>query len=218
MGLDPASLAVSASMSGLQAAWGVIETIKAAKDEKKYAKMRTAYKMPAEFGKILNATMNQQGGYNPVTLNYLTNQTDQAFDQSTGALLRLGGNPNQLSASFNQKVDEIMKIGASNQEIAMRQTDKLLSAYQLIISGKDAEWQDKENKVKDLQRAAAERKKEGIQNIFNAANSFMSTQASKATGDLYTDQATKDAFKGVGADVGINTDWLMHNNTYARRF
>lgn len=213
-GLDP----VSAGIAGLQGALGIIQTISGDAKAKRLRSQRTAYKTPQEIFKILQATEQNMGGYDPTTLGFLTNQTDRAFDQATGAATRLGANPNDLSAIFDQKIQGIMKIGADNHALNMEQFGKYLSALDTVASNKAAEWKSKEDMIKDDIQSATAEKAAGIQNIGSAANAFISMNASAKTADLYTDKTTKDALATAGAPVGIDTDWLMKNNKYAKRF
>lgn len=182
MPIDP----VSGGIAGAQAALGIIQTISADAKLKRLRAQRTAYKTPAEYFEILQATQNAaQQGYDAFTLNYLTNQTDRAFDSSLGAATRLGANPNDLNRLFDQKVQSVMKIGAENHALNMKNFSQYLSAKDVIGQNKAAEWKSQQDFIKDDMQAAAASKQQGIQNIGSAANAFISLSASSKTNDLY---------------------------------
>lgn len=173
------------ALSGAQAAMGIIQTISGDAKSKRLMQQRRAYKTPEEIFKILQATEQAMGGYDSTTLNFLTNQTDRAFDQATGAAVRLGGNPNDLSSMFDQKIQSIMKIGADNHAINMEQFGKYLSALDVVASNKAAEQKSQQDIIKDKLQAASAEKAAGVQNIGSAANAFIGLDASAKTSDLY---------------------------------
>lgn len=191
---DPFSLALSSTITGMQAAAGLIQTISGGARTKRLLAQRTAYTTPEEIFKILQATQSMaQGGYDPFTLNFLTNQTDRAFDQATGAATRLGANPNDLSALFDQKMQSIMKIGAENQQLNMANFSRYLSALDVVAQNKTAEWRSQQDLIKDKLQAASADKAAGIQNLGSAANSAISISSSADIMKLYKEIA--DALK-----------------------
>lgn len=174
------------ALAGGQAALGVIQTISANAKINRLLGQRRAYQTPEEIYKILQATQQAMGGYDSTTLNFLTNQTDRAFDQATGAAVRLGGNPNDLSALFDRKIQSVMKIGADNHAINMEQFGKYLSALDTVAANKAAEQKSQQDIIKDKIQAASADKAAGIQNIGSAANAFIGLDASAKTSNLYT--------------------------------
>lgn len=191
--LDPlaslgASGVVGAGLSGLQSVLGIIQMISGDARMKKLSQRRTAYQTPDEIFDILQATQNRaQQGYDPVTLNYLTNQADRTFDQASGAMLRLGGDPNELSALLDQTMQARMKIGAENHALNMENFSKYLSAVNTVAENKAAEWKSREDIIKDQMQSAGADKQAGLQNVVSAANAFMSLLSSAKTAGLYGD-------------------------------
>lgn len=181
MPLDP----ISTALASAQTAMGIIQTITGDAKTKRLMGQRRAYKTPEEIYKILQATEQAMGGYDPTTLNFLTNQTDRAFDQATGSAVRLGANPNDLSSLFDQKIQGIMKIGADNHAINMEQFGKYLSALDVVASNKAAEQKSQQDIIKDKLASASAEKAAGIQNLGSAANAFIGLDASSKTSDLY---------------------------------
>lgn len=196
---------VGAGIAGVQGALGIIQSISADAKLKKLMARRTAYKTPEEYFTILQATQNAaQQGYDPFTLNYLTNQTDRAFDQASGAATRLGANPNDLGALFDQKMQGIMKIGAENHALNLASFSKYLSAVDVIGQNKAAEQVSADNLIKDQMQAAAADKAAGVQNVGSAANAFISMSSAAKTSDLYKQiQDALSALKKQGGAVGL---------------
>lgn len=210
---------IMAAIAAAQTAAGIVQTISANAKMKKLMARRTAYTTPEEIFKILQATQSQaQMGYDPFTLNYLTNQSDRAFDQTTGAATRLGANPNDLSALFDQKMQSIMKIGAENHQLNLANFSKYLAALDVVASNKAAEWKSREDMIKDQLQSAGAEKTAGVQQIGAGLNAGISAYASGQTSNLY-----KDAGSSGGADnnvsTGVSTDWLLNNSfRTGRRF
>lgn len=198
---DAAGAATSSSPAGMalaagQSALGLIQTINASNKLKKLSARRTSYKTPEEYYQLLQATQSlAQQGFDPVTLNYLTNQTDRAFSSSIDAATRLGADPNQLSAIFDQKMQGIMKIGAENHQLNMENFSRYLGAKDVIGQNKVAEFNSQQDILKDQMQALGVEKQAGIQNIGSGANAFISMDASNRTSRLYTDML--DALKAL---------------------
>lgn len=180
---------VSASVAGLQAAAGLVQTISASSKLKRKMAQRTAYQTPDEIFKILNATLSQAGG-DTIARDSSTSQLDRAFSQVLGGATRLGANPNDLSAIFDQKITGLMKIGDQFHASNMEAFGKVLSAYSLVADNKAAAWKSREDMLKDEIQALAAEKAAGIQNIGSAANAAISLSGSSKTGDLYSQSAT----------------------------
>lgn len=195
-------------IAGAQAAAGIIQMISGGAKMKRALAERKAYVTPDEYFKIFQATQsNAQHGFDPTTLNYLTNQTDRAFDQATGAATRLGADPNDLSALFDQKLQAMMKIGAENHQLNMENFSKYLGALDVLGQNKAAEWKSQQDIVKDKIQAASAEKQAGLQNVGSAANAAIGLSASSQTMDLYKqiENALK-ALKGTTGGVKRNAD------------
>lgn len=158
-------------------------------------KRRKAYQTPTELYKILNATTaNAQTGFDPETLQYLTTQTDRAFDASLSTSQMLGGDPNDFSALFNDKVNAIMGIAAKGHELKMQKFSQYLGAEQMIAASKDAEWQSEQNMLKDEQQAVQARRIAAAQEQAAGTNMIISAAANYATSRLYSDMGNKNDF------------------------
>lgn len=179
---NPLGLALSAAQTG----FGALQSLFANGKIKKILARRESYQTPEEYTQILQATQSQaQQGFDPTTLNYLTNQTDRAFSGATDAAVRLGANPNDLSRLFDQKMQQIMQIGAQNHDLNMKNFDRYISAVDTIGQNKIAEFNSEQDILKDKLQAAGLEKQAGIQNVGSGLNSFISLDASRRTSDLY---------------------------------
>lgn len=162
---------------------GIGTTIAANARAKKLSKQRKPYKTPEDYSKILQFTESYaQQGYDPVTLNYLTNQTDRTFDKTISTATQLGADPNDLSALFDQKMQAIFKIGAENHSLNMDNFSKYLSAIDIMGQNKAAEQLSIDNILKDRLQAAGGQKKQGM----DLVNAGLSIYSSNQTSKLYT--------------------------------
>lgn len=181
---NPAGLAVGATVAGLQAAMGLIQTISGNAKVKRLLGQRRAYSTPDEIFKILNYTLSQQGG-DTATRDYMTGQIDRSFSQSVNAATQLGADPNDLSKLFESKVNSLMQVGQQFHASNMEAFSKALAAYDLVASNRAAEWKSEQDIIKDKLQSAGLDKAAGIQNIGSAANAFISLDAARRTSNLY---------------------------------
>ena len=185
-GIDP----VSASIAGVQAALGIVQTISGDARAKKARAKRTAYQTPEEIYKLLNLSLSGGQG-DTITRDFQTGQLDRAFSQILGGATRLGADPNDLSALFDQKIQGIMKVGQEFHASNMEAMGKILAAYDTVSQNKAAEWSSAQDMLKDDIQSGAADKAAGIQNLGSAANAFISLQGAKKTGNLYDPQTGK---------------------------
>lgn len=211
--LDIASLTTGATPVGLgigllQAGVGIVGDITNKSRQKKYLGELKAYKTPQEVFDILNATQNNASqGLDPVTLNYLTNQTDQAFSSSIGAATRLGADPNDLSDIFLQKINSIMKIGAENHTENMRNYSAYLSALGTVADNKAAEFKSQQDIIKNKLQATGVNLATATGNISGGLNTILSTLTADQIANFYnSDGALKTQKKKVDPITGLAVD------------
>lgn len=199
---------VSLGLGVLQTGIGIVGGITNKARQKKYLGELKAYKTPQEVFDILNATQNNASqGLDPVTLNYLTNQTDQAFSSSIGAATRLGADPNDLSAIFSQKIDSIMKIGAENHTENMRNYSAYLSALGTVADNKAAEFKSQQDIVKNKLQATGVNLATATGNISGGLNTILSTLTADQIANLYNADGTlKTQKKKVDPITGLAVD------------
>lgn len=181
---------IGIGLAAAQTALGLVQSISGDAKMKKLLGRRRAYVTPDEIYDILNATASRAAtGYDPQTLDYLTNQTEGAFSSSIDAATRLGGDPNDLSAIFDQKIQATMKIGAENQLLNMKNFERFLQAESLVADNRAAEQKSQQDIIKDQIQAAALNKQAGLQNIGSGLNAGLSVASSYGTANLYSDMA-----------------------------
>lgn len=182
---------IGIGLAAAQTALGLVQSISGDAKMKKLLAQRRGFVTPDEIYDILNATASRaSSGYDPGTLNYLTNQVDRGFSSSINAATLLGGDPNDLSAIFDQKIQASMKIGAENQLLNMKNFERFLQAESVLADNKAAEQKSREDILKDKIQAAAINKQAGLQNIGSGLNAGLSVASSYGTANLYKDMAT----------------------------
>lgn len=194
----PAALAIAGIGAVLQGGLGAIQAIGGNKDARELRKKRKAYQTPEEIYKMLQLAQSRAStGFDPFTLNYLTNQTDRAFDSTLDTARLLGADPNALGAAFDAKVNSIIKIGAENHALNMENISRLYSAYDIVAANKAAEQKSQQDMLKDDIQSATAEKAAGIQNIGNAFNTFLGAVSSAEMMNLYKDKKKKNPLSGV---------------------
>lgn len=186
MALDP----VTTGLAAVQAGLGIYQAISGGIKSKRLMQQRRAYQTPDEIFKMLNLSLSQAGG-DTATRDFMTGQVDRNFSQGAGILSRYGDAgdvANDLSFMFNQKMNQIMKVGQEFHASNMEAFSKVLGAYNIVADNAAAEWRSKEDILKDKLQAAAADKAQGIQNIANAANTFIGAQSASKTQDLYKER------------------------------
>lgn len=182
-----AAVAVGAISIGV----GVVKGAKAKKDAKAAQAKIQPYKTPQEVYDVLNATQSNAGsGFDATTLDYLTNQSDNAFAGSLGTAERLGADPNALSAIFGQKINGIMEIGAQNHQMQMSNFSAYLNALSSVGANDAAEQKSKQDLLKDQLQQIAQEKQIASQQISQGINAGIAGAANYSMGKLYNPDGT----------------------------
>lgn len=186
-------MTAAAALSIIQGGAGLVQTITGANKTKNLIQRRKAYQTPEEYFKILNATASRAAeGYDPVTMSYLTNQADRAFGASIGTATRLGADPNQLSAILDQRIQASMKVGAENAALNLQNFNRYLSALDVLGQNDAAEQKSRDDLLKDQIQSAAAEKQAGVQNIINAASSYLGATSAAGAAGLYLERGNFD--------------------------
>lgn len=201
--LNPIGLGLGVLQTGI----GIIDTLSNKAKQRKLLNQRKAYQTPQEVFDILNATQNNASqGLDATTLNYLTNQTDQAFSSSIGAANRLGADPNDLSAIFSQKVNSIMQIGAQNHQANMANFSQYLTALGTVAENKAAEYKSQQDIIKDKLQATGVNLQTATGNISGGLNTILSTLSADKIAQLYNPDGTLKKQKGLPPINGLAVD------------
>jgi hypothetical protein len=183
--------AIGAAEGVLQAGVGAYQAISGNRRLKRLMNQREVYKMPDEVYDAFNlATNNAQTGYSADTMKYLTGQTDRALSSSLGALERMGGDPNDIMNIFDASMQNIMKIGAENDQVQFQKLNSVFAGLQGIAQGKDAEYASREALLKDKMAMEAQKVQAGMQNLQSGLNLGMNALSNMESMDLYK-QANK---------------------------
>ena len=186
----PAGL-VTAGLGLVQSVGALIGQSKARKEMAKLQAQRKAYQTPEEVYKILEATQsNASQGLGAQTLQYLTGVADNAFSSSIGAAALNGANPNDMGALFEQRVQQSMAVGAQNTAAQMANFSKYLGALNTVSDNKTAEWQSRENILKDRIQAASAKSGDATKSLESGANSILSALAAGQEMGLYDSRET----------------------------
>lgn len=180
--LNPIGLA----LGGAQTAFGIVQKLSADAKLKKLLSRRKAFTTPDEVFKMLNATESRASqGYDPATLQYLTNELDRASGSAVGVAARMGADPNVISAIFDQKVQGLMKIGAENHVLNTENWSRYLGALGIVGENKTAEWKSQQDIIKDQIQATVGNKEAADKNISGGINNVLSTLSAGKISSLY---------------------------------
>jgi len=200
--------AVEAGLGVLQTGIGIAQGIGAKRRQRNLLGQRKAFQTPQEIQDILSATeSNASQGYDATTLNYLNNQTDQAFSASIGAAETLGADPNTLSSIFNQKINAIMKIGADNHAQNMNNFSQYIGAINTVAENKAAEYKSQQDIVKDKLQAEGLDLQASAANISGGLNTITGTLAASEIGNLYNPDGTLKVKRGQSSGLNNSTTY-----------
>ncbi len=192
------SAVIGVGLAAVSLGYGVSKDIKANNADKAAKAQIKPYKTPQEVIGVLNATQaNAQSGFDATTLDYLTNQTDQAFAGSLGTAQRLGLDQNAMSAIFGQKVDAIKGIASQNHALQMTNFNAYISAENAMAANDAAELKSAQDQLKDqLQKIAIDKQvatgqiSQGLNLGLQAASTYASNQLYNGSNVTSTPQTT----------------------------
>lgn len=189
---------------------GVVKDIRANKANKAAQAQVKAYKTPQEVYDVLQATQsNAQSGFDASTLDYLTNQTDQAFAGSLGIVQRLGGDPNAMSTIFSQKIDAIKGISAQDHQLQLKNFDAYINALNATAANDAAEQKSSQDILKNQLQQIANEKAIAAQQISQGINAGISGYSNYKIAKLYTD-------KGIAPPANQPRMATAQQNSYYR--
>lgn len=195
-------LAVAGAAAGLQAVGGIVQTITGNNRANDLKAQLKPYKTPKELEKILQATQAQMSDTS--LLDYASGEINKNTATTLNTAMKLGANPNDLSAILGIQVDKLIKVGEDQHQQNMANFGRYLDSLQLLGESKDAERISKNNLIKDELQQAATDKAQGVQNIGNAINSFVGAYAADQTGKQYTDKPVADYYLSQGRTTSVS--------------
>lgn len=200
-----ASIAVGV-VSAATAIGGAIGKNKARRRMNKLIDQRTSYKTPEEILLIEKALRAKAStGLGSETLAYLTGNADIAFSGAIGSSGRLGGDPNDLAALFGLRMQQSMAIGAENHAKQMENFSKWITSLNVLGENKAAEWQSKEDILKDRLQAESGNYQAAQQTMVSGINSLIGAGSSYAMGRLYNTDGNNRTASYFGDTTPIAT-------------
>lgn len=190
MAIDPMTAAslVQGGIGLIQGLIGNGQQRKANRRLKRLLSQRELYKTQDETFDAYDMALNAaQGGYSPETLNYLTDKSNNALSAGLGATRALGGDPNDVMNLFNASVDNLLRIGAEDDERRYRNFTQLYNAMGNLAQSKDAEFADRQALWKDQVALEAQRAQAGAANLQSGLNMGLSALTNWQTGQMYKD-------------------------------
>jgi hypothetical protein len=199
VGAAAMSTPVGLGLAAAQTILGGVQTAVAQNKMKKLFKTRKAYETQQETYDIKNATAyNQQTGYGAKTLDFLETNANRGLTNSLSAILQMGGDPNMVSGLLDNYNQNIGKIGADDSLLQMKKFDQFLAATETLARSKDAEYQSKENLIKDQLQMYGQKAQAGQKNMQSGLNLGLSTLTSAEMMNLYKTKATTNGVAGGG--------------------
>lgn len=150
---------------------------------------RTPYQTPAEIYKMLNATESKAQG-DTITRDYNTTQIDRSFGQTINTATRVGANPNDLAGLFDQKMAGILQVGKEFHASNMEAFGNYLGALKTVGDSKTAEWQSKDNMIKDKLQALTAQKTDQQKGINSAISGILGGGSALGKMNLFKDTST----------------------------
>lgn len=199
-------------LGAAQAIGGILKGHAEEAKAKRLRASRTAFKTSSQIYDIQAATENNASqGYDVGTLDYLTNQIDNAASSAYDTSKKLGGDPNDLSAILDQQLQGILKVGAGSAAVRMENFGKYLGAQELLSKNLDAEWASKQGMIKDDLQAAAQGRQEAAAQVSNGLSNVVSGISSMEIAKLYKERT--NAIKKSGATVDLTPPPAQPNFT-----
>lgn len=180
------SAIIGVGLAAASIGYGIVKDVNANKANKAAQAKIKPYQTPQEVYDVLNATQANAGsGFGSTTLDYLTNQSDNAFAGSLGTAQRLGADANALSAIFGQKIDGIMQVGAQNHQLQMQNFSAYINALNATGANSAAEQKSQQDLLKDQLQKIANDKAIAAGQISQGINTGLATLSNAEMMKLY---------------------------------
>lgn len=177
---------IPAALAAFQIGKGIVDSNNAKKAAKEAQAQIKPYKTPQEVIDVLNATKyNAQSGFDPQTLSFLTDQSNNAFAGTLGTVQRLGGDPNALSYIFGQQVDNLKQISAQNHQQQMANFSAYINAENAMAANDAAQQKSVQDQLKDQLQKIAIDKQVATQQISSGINTGLSALSNYQMSKLY---------------------------------
>lgn len=192
------------AISAVQTGVNLVNSIGAKKRLNKLIDQLSTYTTPDAFYQGLNLTENKAQG-DTITRDYQTNILDNMFGDYLSGAVKLGADPNELSAAFGQKIQGLMQVGEQFHQSNTEAFSAMLNGFNALAENKTAEWASKNNRIKDKIQAENANFKSATEGMNNGINSLMSTISDQQLAKLYAMTNGKtDSSMPIGSRVSVS--------------
>jgi hypothetical protein len=156
---------------------GAVTTAKANREAKVLDATRPQYNIPSNYYDNLNlATSRAQRGFSDETMGYLSNQLERGLSASNNAILRGGGNVNNIGNAYDTFAQQTRAIGFEDEKLRTANITQLIAQNQEMAKEKSqqwamnvwSKWADKAAAVAQMKSIGQQRLNAGISGIASA--------------------------------------------------
>lgn len=137
------------------------------------------------------------------TRQVLLNNSNQAFSAGVGAILRGGGDPNDINTSYLRYNDSMGRFAMLDDQARVRNIDNFVQERRRMSDNKDKQFQINEYAPYVDNRTAAYGALQGANAQFNQGIGMMGTAAIGASQGLARQQQINDIRYGTGSNYRI---------------
>lgn len=156
---------------------GAVTTAKANREAKILDATRPVYNIPSNYYDNLNlATSRAQRGFSDETMGYLSNQLERGLSASNNAILRGGGNVNNIGNAYDTFAQQTRAIGFEDEKLRTANITQLIAQNKEMAKEKSqqwamnvwSKWADKAAAVAQMKSIGQQRLNAGINGIAGA--------------------------------------------------
>lgn len=143
-------------------------------------------------------------GYDPSTMQFLTEENQNALTGTLQAMLMAGASPNDVAGAYAGYANQAQKVAADSSDRRWQKIAALTSATDRLFQSEQQEFLYNEDApYKDKAQAAAARQNMGQQQFWGGLSSLTSTaQKSTAGNNAYSDEIAKQIKAIYGSNKG----------------
>lgn len=152
-----------------------------------------------------------QTGYGADTLNYITNQSENALSSGLNAVTSLGGDPNNVMNLVNLNFQNVMKTAADNQLLKYQKFANVYDTMSKVVQAEDAEFADRQALWKDKVALQAQQAQAGAANMQSGLNLGLSALNNFATQNLYAQRTNQGQANPAPSLANANNYYQQYN-------
>lgn len=173
---DPASLAIQASLGGIESVIGLINSGKAKKEADLLKRTRPKYEISPEAKQGLALTESElANGISAKAEKAYNDISDRQFSTSLDAILKSGGSGNNIADVYSGNQQGRQNLALMKDQLRMNQVQNLLNQQRYIQEQEDKQWQvNVDAPWKDAAQANAAARKQAQAMIWNGVGQVAS--------------------------------------------